>query len=495
MKKLRYLSILLCLILVFQCFALPALADETTDGTETPSEEVGAFPEDQKPAFGTVSIQNGCHTINGMVPLGGTERKLNSAQGAFLFEMNTGTVVYSYNADVKLAPGNLAKIVTTLIALEMCNQDDIVTVSSRNISKLPAGSRNQYLKDEERLTVRDLLYCMMLDNANDAAIAIAEHIAGNQEAFVTLMNQRVKQIGCTSTEFENVHGLDNANSYTTARDMARITMEAIKNEEFVEIFKATKYTVPETNRSEERSFPTMNYMIDQNIIQDFYDARVTGGVTHAAPTSGASLICTAESNGLNYVAVVMGCLRINMEGSWRVKTYGNFEEMTELLRFGFGKFKANRILYEGMSLKQFPVAGGECAVVAQSNMDFDSVVPISASMDNLNIRYYLDKGTISAPVAKNQRIGTLEIWYRNSCLAEAEMFAMGDVKPAGDTGVTIRSTAVRRDSDDSGILSVIGTICAIVLGLAVAYLAFNAYMRSRVRARRRRRREARRRNY
>ena len=115
-------------------------------------------------------------------------------------------------------------------------------------------------------------------------------------------------------------------------------------------------------------------------------------------------------------------------------------------------------------------------------------------MNNLQMNYKIVDGGLRAPIEEGQLIATLEIQYRNSVMLEAEVYAVSAVKSADDTGVTIRSTAVRSDSDDSGIGSVIGVISVLILGLAAAYLAFNAYMRSKMRARRRKRRAARRRN-
>ena len=147
-----------------------------------------------------------------------------------------------------------------------------------------------------------------------------------------------------------------------------------------------------------------------------------------------------------------------------------------------------------MALSQFVVNGGESYVVGEAKVDIDSVVPKSAQMNNLQMNYKIVDGGLRAPIQEDQLIATLEIQYRNSVMTEVEVFAVSSVKAMDNTGVTIRSTAVRSDSDDSGILSVIGTISVIILGLAVAYLAFNAYMRSKMRARRRKRRAARRRN-
>lgn len=496
MKKFKRLSLFLCLTVLLQCILLPASATETTvpaESTEAVNTEI---------PFGSVSILNGCRTIEGMVPLGGSERRLASSQAAFVYEKNTGTVIYSYNPDMKLSPGTLTKIVTALVAIENCELDEVVTCSEGIQSRVPGSSlkMSPNLKSGEQLTVEDLLHGLLLLSANDAAVALAEHVAGTTDAYREMMNQRVKQMGCFNTEFGNISGLDTATSYTTARDMAKIVTEATKNETFAEIFGEVEYTVPATNMVEtERKFYTTNYLMDQHNISQFYDDRVKGGLASYTELSGASLACTAENdrgaNSLSLVCVTLGGTRIyNEEETWRVDTYGNFDEMVELIKYAFESFKVNRIIYEGMSLSQFSVIDGESYAVGQPFENIDSAVPIDASMDNLYMNYKVREEGLTAPIAKDELIATMEVWYRNSCVAEAEVFSMGDVKAASNTGVDIRTTATRDDSDSSGFLSVLGTICVIILGLAMAYLAFNAYMRSRMRARRRKRREARRRN-
>ena len=497
MKIMKGLSLLLCLVLLTQCLLLPAAA---TQATETmPTEELQSVPMETvaaAPEFGTVCIQNGCRTINGMVPLGGSAPRLETAQSVFLYEINTGTVVYAFNPDTKVHPGSLAKIVLALVVLENCNREDKVVVTEGIQSYVPMGAHKvqpESLKSLEEMTVNDLLHAVLLISANDAAVALAHHVAGTTDAFLKKMNERVKQIGCTNTEFGNISGLYTAQSSSTGRDMAKIVQEAIKNKDFKEIFGATEYTIPQTNMVGEREFKTQNYMMDESIIPDFYDDRVTGGLQSYTEATGASIACTAEYKGMNYIAVVLGAIRTFAENGWQPVKYGNFNELSDLLKYGFNSFKVNRIIYEGMSLSQFTVLGGECNAVGQAMVDVDSVVPINAQMDNLIMRFSVKDGGLSAPVKRDELIATMQIEYRDSVLAEAEVFSMGDVKAMDETGVTIRSTAVRSDSDDSGFLSVIGTICVIVLGLAAAYLAFNAYMRSRIRAQRRRRRANRRR--
>lgn len=493
MKKNKVLSLILCICILSSCLLLPASAAQTeaTQSTEDPFAQPVEIP------FGQVCVQRGCRTIDGIVPLGGSDYMLETAQSVFLYEVNTDTVVYSYNPDMKVHPGSLAKIVLALIVLEECDMSEKVVVTEGIQSYVPASAHKMdpYLKSLEELTVGDLLYATILTNANDAAVALAHHVAGTTDAFLTLMNNRVKQLGCTNTEFGNISGLFTAVSYSTGRDVAKIVRAAIKDEDFCEIFGATEYKVPKTNMVDERSFYTQNYMMDQHNIPDFLDSRVTGGMQSYHEQTGASIACTAEYKGMKYIAVVLGAVRTFAENGWQPVNYGNFNELTKLLTFAFDNYKVNRIVYEGMSLSQFSVSGGESNAVGEARVDIDSVVPINAQMDNLIMQFSVTGGGLSAPIEKDEMIATMQISYRNSVMAEVEVYSMGDVKSVTDTGVTIRSTAVRSDSDASGFLSVLGTICLVVLGLAIAYLAFNAYMRSRMRARRRRRRQNRRRNY
>lgn len=501
MKKKRILSSLLVLSVLIGVFAVPVFASETTsDPTETytaPTETVpdpdATVPVSDAP-FGSVSQLYGCRTIDGEKPLGGSDRRLDSAQAAFVYEVNTQTVVYAYNPDLELRPGALSKIVTALIAIERCNMDDVVVVSSRNISRLPAGSMNKNLKEGEEVTVGDLVYCLLLEQANDAAVAISEHIAGNMNAFVGMMNQRVQEMGCSHTEFANVHGLDNADQHTTARDMAKIVTEAINNETFREIFGTVKYTVPATNRSEERDLLTSNYLIDNHILQVYMDDRVTGGMqTYVSAASGAGLVCTAKSRDekMNYVMVVLGCERSFTERG-TVEEYGNYDDMQDLIQYIFNNFKINRVLYEGQAFEQFPVIGGESNVVGEVQVNTDSILPVNAHMENL-IREFNIIGGPTAPIEKGQKIGTMQLWYRDSCLTEAELFAMEGVKSQDNSGLSIRGLTTD-GSDNSGWAKTVWIVCLVIIVPVAGYLVINSYLRQRRRAQRRRRRAGRRRS-
>lgn len=509
MKIKRFFSFILCLGVLIQLSGQGALAAQTnTQPGENPEETAGqqgmfsAGSSSQQSdgqwtgsgnlPYGQVSIQNGCRTIEAMRPLAGSERKLSSAQGAFLYEMNTDTVIYSYNPDMKLALGSHTKMITAIVALQYCHPDDLVTIVPGIKGRLPASSLNLDLTSDEEISVEYLLEGLLVHGATDAAVALAEYVSGNRQGFVPLMNDWVKSIGCTGTEVSTVHGVDGGVSYTTPRDLAKITREAMKNEDFARIFGLEQITIPATNKSKERSYYTLDYMHDTHIIETYYDRNVTGGFASYEDSSGANLVITKNFKNMNCIGVVLGCERIVEKNGWRVENYGNFENMVEMLKFGYDNYKVNRVIYEGMALSQFRTVGGESNAVGEAWENVDSVVPISAQMNNLTINFNTgDK--LEAPIHKGDKLGTVEMWYRDSCLAEAEVFAMGDVKSSQNTGVVIHTVTSRAEADHSGILSAIGTVCVIVLGAAGAYLGFNAYMRARIQAQRRRRRVSRRR--
>lgn len=501
MKKVSFVCTVLCAVMLLQTAILPVSAvpvevPQTVAAEETaPMETQGSFLKNNSALpFGQLSIQQGCRSIEGMQPLGGAERMLATAQAAMVFEEKTGTVIYSYNPDVKIAPGSLAKIVTAYLALEFCELGDEVKANSANISRLPAGSKHKDMKHDEIMTVEDLVHCLLLESANDAAIVLAEHISGNQQGFLVLMNEWVKSIGCKDTEFGNVHGLSNATSYTTARDLVRITMEARKNPEFSRIFGTAKYTVPETNRSPERPLITNNYLIDQAIIPQFFDTHVTGGKEHAEGTF-TSLVCTATYDQMDLICVVLGATRVFAENGWSVVSYGNFNEMNELLEYTSANYKVKKVLYDGQALSQFSVIDGECDVVGQPYINYETVLPKNCQMDNLFMEWKVVGGGLTAPIKAGEMIATVAVKYRNSYVAEAEIYAMNNVTSASSKDVSIRSTAVRSSGSMDNVLGFVGSFGIILVGAFGLYLAYNTYRRAKRRIQYRKRRASRRRSY
>ena len=491
MKKIRILSILLCVLLLTQ-LVFVGTATETDPDLIPPQQETTPYEQPPEVAYGGAPITNGCRTINGMTPLGGSDRILKSAQAAFIYEVNTETIIYAYNPDMLQYPGSLAKIMTALIAIEEGDLDQIVTFSTKWNKSLPGKAIVADLKEGEQLPLRDLVYWMMLESANDAAMNIAGHIAGTQEAFVEKMNARAAQMGCTSTKFTNVHGLDDPDQHTTARDMVKIVLEATKNETFREVFGEDSYRVMPTNKvEEERVIASDNHLIYQLILPKFNRKEVTGGKTSSTGGAGSSLIATAEDHDMKLICLVMGAEREGVDGV--VSYYGNFEEMFDLLDFAFDGYRIARVLYPDQALSQFPVEGGECDVIGYPDVSVNSVLPIDCTLDNLILRFTVENGGLKAPVSADQNIAKVQVWYRTSCVTEAEVFAMSPVRSLVNSGLTVHSVAAKDDSNLGNVLRGAGQVALCIIGLFAAYLVINHMRRLAGRRRAQRRKVIRRR--
>ena len=191
------------------------------------------------------------------------EEKLieTSAKAAVLIEKNTGRVLYRRNEETALPMASTTKVMTALLALEEGQLDDVVTVS-RNAFGVPGTSI--YLSEGEKLTLRDLLYGLMLASGNDAAVAIAEHIGGSVDAFCRRMTERAAELGCQNTVFLSPNGLPTPGHHTTAYDLALIAREAIKNNTFRQIISTSRYDLGATDKSEPLAMFNHHKMICAN---------------------------------------------------------------------------------------------------------------------------------------------------------------------------------------------------------------------------------------
>lgn len=492
MKKLSCLSLLLCFLLLTQILCIPAFATETEPTETVPP----TAPEYTIEELGAVTVNSGCRTIEALVPLGGSNPILKSAKAAFIYEVNTNTVIYNYNPDITISPGALAKLVTAIVAIENGDLDQELTVNSMSYRTLPGSAVrvNAGLKEGEKMTLRDMLHCMIMTWANDAAVTIAENIGGTQENFVQMMNQWVHDAGCENTKFTNVHGISSVEARSTARDMVRIYQKACRNSEFKKLLATTAYDIAPTNKTEKtRELQANNYLMEEYILSQYNYDGVTTGFAPYGENYGAHLVCTAEYKGMSFVIVVLGAEREFAENGWKATYYGNYEEAWTLLDFAFDNYKICRLLHDGQSLYQFTVAGGENQVVAQSSTAMDAILPVNAKMKNLLYKYTVKGGGLTAPIAKDQVIATLEIWYQNSCIAETELHAMSAVRATSANNLDLQNGG-KSGADLTGILAFVGIVCLIIFIPFAIYLIINNVRRTLVRNRRRRRRQSRRRS-
>jgi len=438
MKKTDIICLLLCVLLALPCCRVSAEAEINTDA----------------------SIQYGCNTLDAAVPLLGADTQIERVTSAIMYEVNTQTLMSTWNADEQMYPASLVKIMTALIAIEEGVMTDAVAVTEQVLSTVPENAVSVELVADEVINVQDLLYCMLVGSANDAAAVLADHIGGSQEAFVTKMNQRAAELGCTNTIFTDTHGLD-SEQYSSARDMARILAEAAKNQQFMEIFGTVEYVVPATNKSDERELSTGNYLLSNADDRNYYDERVTGSRTGIMDSGDRCIASVAEENGMQLVTVLLGAKSIYNDDGYTIRVFGGYLETSALLDSGFDGYETAQLFYPGQALLQNKVENGDTDVVVGPQVAASTVIPSGFTQDDLTYQYSDVQNAYQVPIEKGEKQSVVQVWNGSICLAQADLVAMNRVavKPL------IPIVADGRDNSNAVriALSVIGIIVGVLL--------------------------------
>lgn len=271
---------------------------------------------------------------------------------AVVMDLTTGTLLYSKNAYEKRYPASITKIMTAMVALENGNLNDEITFDD-SVYDLEEGSSHVGIQPEEKMTLRDALYALMLESANDAGVGIAKHLGGSLEGFAEMMNQKAEELGCVNTHFTNPHGLHNEDHYTCAYDMALIAQAAYDIPEFRKMASSTQASCPATNvTEEERYFVNHHKMLQED--SEYYEEWCTGGKTGYTSDAWNTLVTYGEKNGRKQVCVVL-----RVPGA--VKCY---EETKLLMNYGFDNFSQVNLVsddpeptfYEAMKLNYVGIA-------------------------------------------------------------------------------------------------------------------------------------------
>lgn len=443
------------------------------------------------------SVQQGCHTIDSQVPLLGSMPFTDNARAMILYEYKTGTLMYAFNADEQMYPSSFVKIMTAYIATEEGNLSDLVTVRQDVLNSLPNGAVTAYLQPNEIISLENLLYCMMVHSANDAAAVIADYLGGSQSAFVEKMNEYAENLGCTGTNFMNPHGLHHEQQLTTARDTAKILAAAMQNEDFAEIFNTAFYTVPATNKSSARYYETINHLINYKEYAIYYDTRVTGGRTGVTDDGYRCVAAASEADGLQMVSVVMGTHSTFEEDSYVIKIIGGFLETSALLDLGYAGYREVQIAYDGRPIKQQAVTNGTSNVILGTKDKLSTVLPNGLKDDDLIYRYNDIPGAFEAPIKKGDILSDVEIWYGSVCLGHMELYAMNDVDPIVPVAPQNSTDLPSESNGKTGrivlwvVVGMIGLVVLVVVALLVIrrvrMMHFNRrtkqYRRSRRRSR------------
>ena len=232
------------------------------------------------------------------------------APSCLLMEESSGKILYSKNANSVMYPASTTKMMTAILTIENCNLSDIATVSHNAVFSIPDGYSTASLVEGEELTIEQLLNVLLIPSANDAAVVLAEHIAGSVESFSEMMNNKATEIGCRNTHFVNPSGIHDENHYSTAYDLALIGRYAMQLPTFRSIVSKTRYSLPITNKydKEDRIFNTTNDLLKPNYTDsptNYYYKYATGAKTGYTDPAGHCIVATATKDNLSLIAVVL----------------------------------------------------------------------------------------------------------------------------------------------------------------------------------------------
>lgn len=341
---------------------------------------------------------------------GNTDLGLN-AKSAILMEEATGNILYESNPDERLPIASVTKVMTMLLIMEAVDSgkislDDMVTVSENAMSY---GGSTMFLETGEQLTVNDMLKGIAVASANDGCVAMAEHLAGSESAFVDMMNEKAKGLGMENTHFMNTNGLDEDDHYSSARDVAIMSRELMKHET---IFNYTSIWM-DTLRGGKFQLANTNKLIR------FYDG-ANGLKTGSTSKALCCLSAAAKRNDMQLIAVVLGA----------PTSAERFASAKSLLDYGFANYAVNTQITAGDEVQKIAVEKGVDKEVGVVAGDSCSTLVKKGQEDNITKEIKIDE-TITAPIEAGQKIGTMTISRDGEVIADIDLNALSAVEKKG----------------------------------------------------------------
>lgn len=341
---------------------------------------------------------------------GNTDLGLN-AKSAILMEESTGNILYESNPDERLPIASVTKVMTMLLIMEAVDSgkislDDMVTVSENAMSY---GGSTMFLETGEQLTVNDMLKGIAVASANDGCVAMAEHLAGSESAFVDMMNEKAKELGMENTHFMNTNGLDEDDHYSSARDVAIMSRELMKHET---IFNYTSIWM-DTLRGGKFQLANTNKLIR------FYDG-ANGLKTGSTSKALCCLSAAAKRNDMQLIAVLLGA----------PTSAERFASAKSLLDYGFANYEVNTQITAGDEVQKIAVEKGVDKEVGVVAGDSCSTLVKKGQEDNITKEIKIDE-TITAPIEAGQKIGTMTISRDGEVIADIDLNASSAVEKKG----------------------------------------------------------------
>lgn len=374
------------------------------------------------------------------------------ADGAILMDADTGKILYSKNMDKAYPPASVTKTMTALLTLENCSLDDEVIVDKR--SPLEDGSKI-YIREGEKIKVKDLLYGLLLASGNDCAGALATHIAGSPEAFAKIMNERAKELGAKNTNFVNPCGLFNPNHKTSAYDLALIMRELIKHKEYIEISKTSSYQIAATNMQPlPRPLWNENKLIQK--YSSYFYPYAQAGKTGYTTESKFSYIAYAKKGDRNLIAVIL---------HENTKTY--YPESTALFEYGFNNFENIKLFSKGDIVSSIKIGSQDFPLTAGSDFYYtrekgDTEIP------KLNV---IEQDLSDKSFTKQDNILNASIVYKGTNIGQLFLKSSRDH--------ILKKAAIGVKRTFSYLKNILLYILYFFLGLLAAALVIRFYNRKR----------------
>lgn len=337
---------------------------------------------------------------------------------AIVLDIKTGAVLYEKNANEEVYPAGLTKIMTALLVLENCNVEELVTASETALSNIKAGDSKIGIIKGERLSVRQLLYGMLLASASDAANVLAEKTAGSIEEFVKMMNSKAKELGMENTNFTNPTGEHNERHYTTPQDMSKLLLSVLKIEEFCEIVKCDSYNIPATEKSSaSRKITNRNHFVSRLLRNDYYYKYSTGIMTGYTVEAKSTIAASAKKNDMNLLALVF-------EAETQDNVAQSFKDCSRIFDFIFENYTTHRIVKKDDLVAQIKIENTRREKKLILKAENDVSVLREKGKDDVEITYE-DKlpKKISAPVTENQVIGEREYFLNGASIGTLNLVA------------------------------------------------------------------------
>ena len=338
------------------------------------------------------------------------------SQNAILVDNDSGKILYENGKDDKVYPASTTKVLTAMLVLENIDINSSTVVSETAI-ELPYGSSNAALKQGEVMSIKDLLYAMMLKSGNDAANVLAEAVSGSIDEFVVLMNNKLTELGCNNSHFTNAHGYHNDNHYTTPSDMMKLLSYAIKNEQFVEIFSTSSYTIDATNKTNsKREYQNTNRLIltkSDSYLSRYYEYCI-GGKTGYTDEAGRTLVAYAKKDDKN---LILGIFNASPAGSTDLR----YTDAINLFEYGFNNFEKTELLNKDNYSFSYTDSDKNLIYNYSITEDIFALSSIDQASEPLVIDYTINldynkltQYDITSEDYKNQVIGSIKISFRQN---------------------------------------------------------------------------------